>query len=325
MSPYNADTTAEEVAQDCQSQIANKTILITGASPGGLGAIFATIIAKYKPASIILATRDIAKAEETAREISTVAPSVRTWCIELNLSSLKQIKTAAEKINLLEEQIDVIVNNAGIMATPYSKMADGIESQFATNHIGHFLLTNLLLPKILEKKKGAVRVVNVASNGFRFGPIRFEDWNFDDGKTYNRWIAYAQSKTANMLFSVSLAQKLRKKGLVSVSLHPGIIQTRISRDLAMEDFGELSQLDRIQGYRAFWGLPYHFKTPSQGVATHVFAAFHPSLEFPENNGSYLVDSQVVAPKIFQSWARDPLEAERLWALSEELVGQKFEY
>jgi NAD(P)-dependent dehydrogenase (short-subunit alcohol dehydrogenase family) len=178
MSPYNFDTTAEEVASDCQSQIANKTILITGVSPGGLGANFATIIAKYGPACIILATRDQSKAEETAKEITASAPAVRTWLIELNLGSLEQIRQAAEKISALDEHIDVIVNNAGIMACPYSKTVDGVESQFATNHIGHFLLTNLLLPKILARNT-PIRVVNVASNGFRFGPVRFDDYNFD--------------------------------------------------------------------------------------------------------------------------------------------------
>jgi NAD(P)-dependent dehydrogenase (short-subunit alcohol dehydrogenase family) len=178
MTPYNADTTAEEVATDCHSQIANKTILVTGVSSGGLGATFAIIIAKHNPACIILATRDLSKAKETAQEIAAIAPAVRTWPIELDLSSLQQIRKAAENINALDEHIDVIINNAGIMASPYSKTVDGVESQFATNHIGHFLLTNLLLPKVLARKL-PVRVVNVASNGFRFGPVRFDDWNFD--------------------------------------------------------------------------------------------------------------------------------------------------
>lgn len=178
MSSYNADTTAEEVATDVQSQIKNKTILITGVSPGGLGAEFATIIAKYEPASIILVTRSLAAAEVTAKVIAGIAPKVRTYPIELDLASIENTKLAAEKINTLDETIDVIVNNAGIMASPFSMTVDGIENQFATNHIGHFLLTNLLLPKILGKKD-RVRVVNITSNGFRYSPVRFEDWNFD--------------------------------------------------------------------------------------------------------------------------------------------------
>lgn len=178
MAPYSYDTTAEEVASDCQSQILDKTILVTGASPQGLGAIFATTTAKYSPACIILATRDRGKAEETAREIAAISPSVRTHCIELDLGSLKKTRDAANAIDALRENIDVIVNNAGIMACPYSKTVDGIESQFATNHIGHFLLVNLLLPKMLARGV-PLRVVNVSSSGFRWSPVRYEDWNFD--------------------------------------------------------------------------------------------------------------------------------------------------
>jgi hypothetical protein len=178
MGSYTADTTGEEVASDCRSQIANKTIIVTGVSPGGLGAHFAITIAKYGPACLILCTRNIAKAEETAREVAAVAPTVRSWPIELDLGSQKQIREAVEKINSLGEHIDVIVNNAGIMAAPYSKTVDGTESQFGINHIGHFLLTNLLLSNILAKSQ-PVRVVNVSSNGFRLGAVRFEDWNFD--------------------------------------------------------------------------------------------------------------------------------------------------
>ena len=175
MNSYTFNTTGEDVASDCSTQIANKTVLITGVSPSGLGGAFASIIAKYSPACIILATRDISKAKEVAGEFPA---SVRTHIIELNLGSLQQIRKAAEEINKLEENIDVIVNNAGIMAPPYSKTIDGIESQLGINHIGHFLLTNLLLPKIIARKV-PVRIVNVASNGFRFGPVRFEDYNFD--------------------------------------------------------------------------------------------------------------------------------------------------
>ncbi|KAH8601795.1 dehydrogenase [Bisporella sp. PMI_857] len=324
MSRYNAETTGEEIAMDCRNQIANKTILVTGASPGGLGAQFAVIIARHNPECIILATRDLAKAEETAEGIAGVAPTVRTHSIELDLQSLKKVKGAAEKISSLGENIDIIVNNAGIMATPYRKSVDGIESQFATNHIGHFLLTNLLLPKLLARNV-PVRVVNVTSNGYRFGPVRFGDWNFNDGKTYERWYAYAQSKTANMLFSRSLAHKLAKQGLVSVSLHPGVIMTHLSRDLAMEDFADLGRMDREQGHSRYWGDHLPFKTPSQGVATHIFAAFHPDLDKKEFNGSYISDSAVESPEDVHSWARDALDAEKLWELSEKIVGQKFDF
>ncbi|OBT65439.1 hypothetical protein VE03_06060 [Pseudogymnoascus sp. 23342-1-I1] len=319
MAPYNSETTAQQVALDCQTQITNKTLLVTGISPGGLGAEFVTTIAKYGPACIILATRNLESAKETARNVAAASPAVRTWPIELDLASIKQVKEAAKKIEALGERIDIIVNNAGIMAPPYAKTLDGIESQFGINHIGHFLLTNLLLPGIL-KNKLPVRIVNVTSNGFRFGPVRFEDCNYGDGDKYNRWIAYGQAKSSNMLFSRSLAQKVGSQGLVSVSLHPGVIPTtRLGKDLEMEDFNEFRELDRTLGYLSEYKKPFQFKSPSQGVATHVFAAFHPSLDSSELNGAYLMDSRVVDSNDIQSWARDTLDAEKLWALSEEIA------
>uniref|UniRef100_A0A8H7TQT8 Short-chain dehydrogenase n=1 Tax=Bionectria ochroleuca TaxID=29856 RepID=A0A8H7TQT8_BIOOC len=310
MSQYTPETTGEQVAADCQAQIKNKTVLITGASPGGLGANFAKVIAKHEPASILLATRDLNKAEITAKEIS----------------ELSQVRAAADEINSLNEKIDVIVNNAGIMAPAHSKTVDGIESQFGTNHIGPFLFTNLLLSKQLGvSSSGKLRIVNISSNGYRLSPIRFEDWNFDDGKTYNRWAAYGQSKTANMLFSRSLAQKLGNRGVTSVSVHPGISQTPLSKDLKMEDFMEIGPIDRAQGHASHWGHNVQYKTPSQAVATHVFAAFHPSLDAPEHNGAYVAESKPQSDTTVHCWGRDAIDAERLWALSEGIIGQKFDY
>lgn len=129
-----------------------------------------------------------------------------------------------------------------------------------------------------------------------------------------------------MLFSRSLAQKLGDRGVVSVSLHPGVIvTTNLSRHVAMEDFAELGVLDRKLGYRKYWDQHFDMKTVAEGVATHVFAAFHRSLDAPENNGSYLADSQVVGVEDIQSWARDAVDAQKLWALSEKLVSEKFAY
>ncbi|KAI1259719.1 hypothetical protein F5Y18DRAFT_433028 [Xylariaceae sp. FL1019] len=182
MTTYTREATAEQVAEDCKAHILNRTILITGATPGGLGA-------------------------ETAKEISSAAPNVRVHCVELNLASLSQIQEAAVKIHSFGENIDVVVHNAGVMAPPYSKTVDGIESQFAINHVGHFLLTNLLLPKALARNV-PIRVVNVSSGGHCYHHVCLQDWNFENGKEYNRGHAYAQSKSANNLFSVALAKKL---------------------------------------------------------------------------------------------------------------------
>ncbi|KAK8092902.1 NAD(P)-binding protein [Apiospora kogelbergensis] len=324
MSPYTAETTADEVAADCQAQIAGKTVLVTGATPGGLGAAFALAIAKQRPACIVLATRSRATADETAAQIHAAAPDVRVRCVELDLGSQAQVRAAAAEVNALDETVDVLVNNAGVMACPYAQTVDGIERQFGTNFVGHFLFTNLLLPKMLARGV-PVRVVNVSSDGHRFSHVRFEDLGFEDGKVYDRWTAYAQSKTANMLFSLSLAEKLGNKNLVSVSLHPGVIWTNLGRDVKTEEFSQISELDRIQGHRSILAKGFKTKTLESGVATHVVAAFHPSLDAPELNGSYLQDCNPVKREEMLPWGRDPIDAERLWKVGEQLVSQSFAY
>ncbi|CAH0051355.1 unnamed protein product [Clonostachys solani] len=322
MSPYSYETTAEEVANDLKSQIAGKTILVTGVSPKGLGAAFAEIIAQYGPECIILATRDLSKAEETAQAVKATSPSVRTHSVELDLASLDQVRKAAAKIQSLGEKINVIVNNAAIMASPYFKTVDGIEGQFAVNYLGHFLLNNLLLPDMLARNV-PIRIVNVSSNGYRFGPVRFGDLDFSDGKFYNRWISYAQSKSANMLYTKALAEKLGHRQVHAFSLHPGVIMTNLSRSVAMEEFAELGELDKVQGHSHYWNQPFRFKSASQGVATHVFAAFSTDIE--NSNGGYLTDCKVKDIKHVYCWTRDSVDAERLWALSEKLVGQEFTF
>ncbi|CAG9953800.1 unnamed protein product [Clonostachys rosea f. rosea IK726] len=322
MSPYSYETTAEEVANDLKSQIAGKTILVTGVSPKGLGAAFAEIIAQYGPECIILATRDLSKAEETGQAIKATSPSVRTHSVELDLASLDQVRKAAAKIQSFGEKIDVIVNNAAIMASPYFKTVDGIEGQFAVNYLGHFLLTNLLLPDMLARNV-PIRIVNVSSNGCRYGPVRFGDLDFSDGKHYNRWISYGQSKSASMLYTKALVEKLGHRHVHAFSLHPGVIMTNLSRSVAMEEFAELGELDKIQGHAHYWNQPFGIKSPSQGVATHVFAAFSPEIE--KSNGAYLTNCKVKDVKHVYCWTRDSIDAERLWELSEKLVGQEFTF
>ncbi|KAK8073402.1 short-chain dehydrogenase [Apiospora phragmitis] len=306
MSPYTADTTAGEVAADCATQIAGKTVLVTGATPGGSGAAFALAIAKYRPACIILATRNLATAEETASQIRAVEAGVNVKCVALDLGSQFEIREAAAAVNALDETVDVLVNNAGVMACPYAKTVDGIERQCSA-------------------RDTPVRVVNVSSDGHRFSHVRFEDLDFDDGKVYNRWIAYGQSKTANMLFSLSLAQKLGKKNLVSVSLHPGVIWTNLGRDVKQDEFREIGELDQVQGHRSILAQELKMKTLECGVATHVVAAFHPSLDAPELNGSYLLGCHSVKREEMLPWGRDPVDVERLWKTGEKLVSQEFTY
>jgi NAD(P)-dependent dehydrogenase (short-subunit alcohol dehydrogenase family) len=264
-SPYTSKTTASELATDFTASITGKIILVTGVSPGGLGAAFVTAIAKASPSLLILAGRSITKTSETASTLQKLYPNVQTRILELDLGSLASVHRAAEKVNSWTDvpAIDVLVNNAGIMAVEYGLSPEGTESHFAMNHLGHFLLTNLVMGKI--RRSEAPRVVNVSSDGHRLSAVRFDDVNFDvriylpvigaermdgkftnfvqGGKTYNKWVAYGQSKTANMLFAVSLAEKLGKTGLLAFSLHPGVIATNLSGHLDWEgDFGSLSML-----------------------------------------------------------------------------------
>lgn len=260
---FNASTTAEEVAAALASSIAGKTVLVTGVTPGGLGAYFAKVVAAHQPKLLILAGRTVAKIAETAAELQATHPDVTRCLLELDLSSQAQVRKAAAEVLSWPEPIDVLVNNAAVMATPYGKTADGLELQFGTNHISHFLFTNLIMPKLLESTKGP-RVINISSTGHRFGDIRWDDLGFQvgcltplslagyiaeyehthqDGKAYHKWRAYGQSKTANILFSVELAQRLGSKGLKSFSVHPGGIATNLARYMAdyAKDVAEKSE------------------------------------------------------------------------------------
>lgn len=182
MSPFTSTTTADEVASLCSSNINNKVILITGASPKSLGAEFALSIAQHAPALIILAGRSAPKNEQTAADIQKVAPGISTRFLQLDLTSRAKIREAAKEVNAYPdvEHIDVLMNSAGIMAGPYEETADGIESQFGINHLGHFLFTNLIMGKLVsEDGSRPSRVVNITSEGYQLSPIRFQDWNFE--------------------------------------------------------------------------------------------------------------------------------------------------
>ncbi|KAJ6109163.1 hypothetical protein N7486_001397 [Penicillium sp. IBT 16267x] len=324
MSTFGFETTGDEIAAICSNAIRGKIVLITGPSLGSLGAAFATAIAPHGPSLIILASRDTSKLEPVASSIKVIAPTVATRILKLDLASQARIREAAEEVNNYDDvpHIDVLMNSSGVMAVPYSQTADGIELQFGVNHIGHFLFTNLIINKLVSAHGSQTsRVVNISSNGHELSRVRFEDWNFENGP-YNRWYAYGQSKSANMLFSVSLAARFADKGLISVSLHPGVIYTNLSSHLEDAAWPELAEIGRNLALPRFSSV--NAKSQQQGVATYVFAAFHESVSM-QTNGRYLEDSQVLALEEYKCWGRDPTDAERLWKLSETLVGQEFKY
>ena len=177
-SAYDATATASGLVDVFASEIKGKVVLTTGVSPGGLGAIFNEAIAKAEPALLILAARSPSKAEQTAQTIQSANPAVKTKVLELDLGSLAAVRKSAETILSWTDvpAIDLLVNNAGIMAVDFKLTPDGYESQFATNHLGHFLFTNLIIEKLLAAS--SPRVVSVSSDGHRGSPIRWADYNF---------------------------------------------------------------------------------------------------------------------------------------------------
>ncbi|KAI8206210.1 Retinol dehydrogenase 14 [Colletotrichum sp. SAR 10_76] len=303
------DTNGSDLVTAYADQIKRKTILVTGVSPGGLGATFADTVAAASPATLILAGRNTTKVQQTADAITAANPSVHIKTLELDLGSFKNVRNAAETVNAWEDvpHIDVLVNNAGIMAVPFSLTEDGFESQFGTNHLGPFLFTNLIMGKVLAAAEP--RVVTVSSDGHRLGHIRWSDYNFN-------------SKTANCLMAISLAEKLGSKGLLSFSLHPGVIFTNLGTHL--ENFDSLREQDINVGSKLMWA-EFNPKTPDQGVATHIYTAFSPELK--GLNGKYFNDCRLADQynEEVHSWATDKIDAERLWKLSEKLVGEEFEY
>jgi NAD(P)-dependent dehydrogenase (short-subunit alcohol dehydrogenase family) len=198
------------------STTANSPVLITGPTPSTLGAATALALATGNPAHLLLAGRALSKLQPL---LDTLNATVKATFIPLDLSSLDSVRHAASEVSTLlgPGELDILINNAGIMARPnYSTTVDGIESQFGVNHIGHFLFTNLLLSSGTLSRTGG-RVVNLTSNAAEIGPVRFEDWNFGDGKEYHPWKAYGQSKSANILFAKGLASR----GVKAFSVHPG--------------------------------------------------------------------------------------------------------
>lgn len=218
--------------------------MITGVAPSSLGESMALAIASQEPSKLVLASRTKGKVDEVIEKIKRITSKMTVEFVELNLASQKSIENAAATIGSLLDKIDILINNAGTVVLERKSTEEGIELQFGTNHVGHFLLTNLLMNKIRNSAKhsvpGTTRIINVTSQGHRLSPIRFHDYNlegkevpleeqpptglppmFSAAGSYNGWLAYGQSKTANILFSVYLNQYLKSAGIVSYAVHPG--------------------------------------------------------------------------------------------------------
>jgi len=310
-SKFGAETTASEAAEGIN--VEGKVALVTGGS-SGLGQETARVLAEHG-AHVILTARNVPKGEAVAEGIRASTGNKRVEVEELELGSLQDIRAFADRFLARHPTLHILVNNAGVMACPQSRTKDGLELQFGSNHVGHFLMTCLLAPAL---RRGAPsRVVSVSSRGHHMSPVVFEDIQFEH-RPYDKWRAYGQSKTANVLFAVGLERRLGTRGVHANALHPGGIMTELGRHMQPEDFEFIRT--RSAGMK--------FKSVEAGAATSVFTATAPELE--GRGGLYLEDCHVsavnAAPDALDGvkpYAVDPEGAERLWEVSEKLVGERF--
>ncbi|KAE9369783.1 NAD(P)-binding protein [Stipitochalara longipes BDJ] len=319
MSQFSFHSTGAEIATVLSERVKGKIIAITGASNGGLGGQTAIDLGRQGPNTLLLLGRSLAKIQPVIDSIKSASPHTIFHFIPIDLASIASVREAAQRIRDLVPHLDILINNVGVMAIPTYQTAPNFHSaelQFAANHLGHFLLTNLVLP--LFRSTGDARIVNLSSEGHCFYDgrlIDLNDVNFNGGATYNEWAAYGLSKSANILFARSLAAKLKDRGIRAYSLHPGaVINTNLANTLSADaDWSvALAQFDKTHRSPP---LP---RTLAEGTATTVAAALDPSLD--GHSGAYLSDS-----KPFKSthFAFDLENADILWKLSEELVGEKF--
>lgn len=237
----------------------------------------------------------------------------------LDLGDLESVKAFAQRFNESGRSIDILINNAAIMACPETRLAHEREAQFTTNHLGHFAMTLLLYPAL--KAEGGARVVSLSSTGHKLSPIRWDDLMFEKDD-YNKWVAYGQAKTANSLFAVELDALGQADGVRAFAVHPGGIMTPLQRHLPKEEMIAMGWIDEAGTVNAI------FKSPEQGAATSVWAATSPALN--GHGGVYCEDCNIASnTDIGSSTARysgvdphgvDAEEARKLWALSELLTG-----
>jgi NAD(P)-dependent dehydrogenase (short-subunit alcohol dehydrogenase family) len=309
-SGFGASTTAAEVIQGIDL---NGTLAIVTGGYSGLGLETTRALAKAGAHVVVPARRP-----DAARHAVQFIDNVEVD--ELDLADLDGVERFAERFLDSGRSIDLLINNAAVMACPETRVGPGWESQFATNHLGHFALTNRLWPAI-AKYRGA-RVVALSSAGHRNSPIRWDDLQFEHG--YDKWQAYGQAKTANSLFAVQLDRLGEDAGVRAFAVHPGGILTPLQRHLPKQEMVRLGWIDEAGNPAEHIG----FKTPEQGAATTLWCATSPQLD--RKGGVYCVDcdiAELATPDAdpedrttVRPYAVDPAEAERLWDVSAELTG-----
>ncbi|MCK0127307.1 SDR family NAD(P)-dependent oxidoreductase [Erythrobacter sp. F6033] len=314
MSNFGENSTASEVL--ASKDLSGKTIFITGGN-SGLGMESGRAMAA-QGAHVVLAGRDQGKLDDAVSSIKNENPDAQIETIICDLGSLESVQSCGKEASQRLGKIDVLLNNAGVMACPHSKTADGFEMQFGTNHVGHFLLTKQLMP-LIEKGQDK-RIVNLSSRGHHITPVNLDDPNFEN-REYNEWASYGQSKTANILFTVGLENRFADKGIHAYAVHPGGIQTNLGRHMSEEE--EAALVARVTENDP----DFSWKTIPQGAATQCWAATAAELE--GKGGVYCEDCHVAevddtSPNSgVRSYALDQASADRLWSMSEEMVGESF--
>lgn len=284
-----------------EQRLTGQTVLITGANTG-IGKETAADLAK-RGAKVIIACRDLQKAEAAVEEVIQRSNNQNVVCMKLDLADTKSIREFAKAVNAAEPKLNILINNAGVMVCPYGKTADGFEMQIGVNHMGHFLLTYLLLDLI--KRSAPSRIITVSSMAHSWGTINLEDINSEKG--YDKRRAYAQSKLANVLFTRALAKRLEGTGVTAYSLHPGVVQTDLWR-----------HLNGPQQFVMKMVSPFT-KTSAQGAQTTIYCAVEPTLE--NESGGYYSDC---APASCSAAGKDDELAQKLWELSCQMLAVQWD-
>ncbi|NEH59717.1 SDR family NAD(P)-dependent oxidoreductase [Rhizobium leguminosarum] len=312
---FGAKSTADEVLDGVD--LKGKRFLITGVS-SGIGLETARALVAHG-ASVVGAVRDLAKAERATASVRDAA-SGSLEMIELDLASLQSVRACADRLLADGRRFDSIIANAGVMATPFARTADGFELQFGTNHLSHFALVNRIAPLLAD----IGRLVVLSSQAHRVADVDLDDPNFER-QAYDPWVAYGRSKTATSLFAAEFDKRHRDRGIRAASVMPGNSLTDLPRHLRQEDLQSL--FETVGKARAEAGLPpAELKDIPQVAATSVWAAVVADKD--EIGGHYLEDCAVApindTPNPFadgvRSYALDADKAKRLWAKSEELIG-----
>jgi NAD(P)-dependent dehydrogenase (short-subunit alcohol dehydrogenase family) len=320
---FDATSTTDDVLSGVS--LMGKRILVTGVS-AGLGVETARALAAHG-ARVVGAARDLGQAEGATAQVREAASAGGGSfdLIALDLASLKSVRACADALLSRGAPFDVLIANAGVMATPFGHTTDGFETQFGTNHLGHFVFVNRLAPLI----RSGGRLVNLSSAGHRFANVDLQDPNFER-TPYEPFVAYGRSKTANILFAVAFDQRHRGRRVRAAAVHPGGIQTELSRHMGRSQ--EQNWAEQLSKELVAEGKPpFKFKTIPQGAATSVWTAVVASPE--EIGGRYCENcrvGQIVADNVtisaisegVRGYALDPSNAEALWKKSEEMVGER---